>query len=421
VLFRSPSGATHVQLDGNETMLEYDRQNNQLKTSGLFKRVEPITFKFATRLDNPEKTEVFWFPVAAWNEQNNFMAGVNLHNTTLPGRDWEFSVTPLYSFSQNNINGFARLTKYMGKHKLDFQLRKFTSLDQGLSFNSFNYNSNYIRPSISFNYILQDNPRSRYKDQLIANVSGIYLTTEVTSTDEFNNSFIPSKTTQSGFVPMLRYEATFDHGPRLKHAFGATARAFFEPKLSPDIQGIILFADYQGEFRYNKNGKKVRWKGFTGISLDENLSYQLSGLGRTASNDIVYDQLFLARQTSNEFLTRQIANDQESVLVNHVGYKWILNGMLEFEIPKTPLSVWASGSVSESRFFNYQEFLGINYSYSYASGISFTLVRDVMAVHMPLINPQLVNATKYEPWDYLTFQFNIDKLNPWSALRKIGQ
>ena len=416
-----PTGATHVQLDGNETMLEYDRQNNQLKTSGLFKRVEPITFKFATRLDNPEKTEVFWIPAVAWNEQNNFMAGVNLHNTTLPGRDWEFSVTPLYSFSQNNINGFARVSKYFGKHTLDFQVQKFTYARLQNPFNSIFTTAEYIRPSVSFEFILQDAPRSRYKDKLNFEFAGAYSK----SKNEFNDGLediFPDVRWSERFSPQLTYSATAETGPRVTHNLALTARAFLSALEINNASSALVSAAYSGEFSYNKKGKKIRWKGFAGKIFDEGFSsYSFSGNGRNGQNDIYFDHLFLQRFGPNEFLGRQIANDNESVLVNNIAYDWMANGMLEFEVPKTPFSIWFSGSVSEAKFINSEEFLGINYSYSYASGISFTLVRDVMAVHMPLINPQFVNATKYEPWDYLTFQFNIDKLNPWSAIRKIGQ
>lgn len=421
-----PEGTKMVQVDGNEEMLEYDRQNDQLRTSGMFKTIEPVTFRFATRIDNPKKSEVFWLPIAAWNEQNNFMLGVNIHNTPLPGRDWEFSVSPLYSFSQNNINGFARVSKFFGKHVLDFQLQKFTAADieeRDLVFVTLpSYTSNYVRPSISFNYILNDAPRDRYKDQLTFIIAAAFNSVAFENNSEATYSVFRRDYVQELYAPEIRYSANFQTGPRMRHEFGIGTRAFMVDEIGLEEIGLIVTADFEGAFEYNQKGKKIHWKGFAGYNLNkDNTFYSFSGVGRTAFNDIMFDQLLLQRQATNETLSRQIENGKEGVLINSVGREWMLNGMLEYELPKSPLSIWASGSLTEAQFLISNEFMGIDYAFNYAAGVSFTLVRDALAIHMPLVSNRLIDAPKYEPWDYIMFQFNIDKFNPWMALRGIGK
>jgi hypothetical protein len=417
-----PEGTKMVQVDGNENMLEYDRQNDQLRTSGLFKTVEPISFRFGTRIDNPKKSELFWIPLAAWNEQNNFMLGVNIHNTALPARDWEFSLSPLYSFSQNNINGFARVSKFFGKHVLDFQVQKFTSRDYTNNYLNYSSTSNYVRPSISFNYILNDAPRDRYKDQLTFGVAAAFNSVDYENNSEATNLIFVRDYIQELYAPEIRYSANFQTGPRVSHEFGIGTRAFMVNEVGLEDIGLIATADYEGAFEYNQKGKKIRWKGFGGYNLNKDTYfYTFSGLGRSANNDIMFDQLFLQRKGTNETLNRQISNGSESVLVDSRSFEWILNGMLEYELPKTPFSVWASGSITDGGFIFAQEFLGINYHFNYAAGISFTLVRDALAIHVPLISNRLLDDPQYEPWETIMFQFNIDKFNPWMALRRIGK
>ena len=50
-----------------------------------------------TRLEDPDKTQVFWLPALGWNAHNGLMAGVTLHNMALPPRDFTYQWTPLFS------------------------------------------------------------------------------------------------------------------------------------------------------------------------------------------------------------------------------------------------------------------------------------------------------------------------------------
>ncbi len=418
-----PEGTKLVQIDGNEDMLEYDRQNDQLRTSGLFKTIEPLTLRFGTRVDDPQKSQLFWIPLAAWNEQNNFMLGINIHSTAIPARDWEFSVSPLYSFSQNNINGFARVSKFFGKNVLDFQVQKFTSFATELFFTNVNLTQNYIRPSISFEWLLRNAPRARYKDRLNFEAAAIVAFNDYETSTPENPSLLYQDNVFQRYSPHVRYSSTFQAKPRITHEFGVDARAFIQENFDPEDFSYITTFDYEGAFEYNQKGKKLRWKAFGGKEWNKTgrTQYVFSGVGRTANIDLMADHLFLQRQRTNETLNRQIANGKESVLVNVSGFEWMLSGMLEYELPKSPLSIWASGVLTEGRFFGAQEFLGIDYNFNYAAGVSFTLVRDALAIHMPLVSNGLLDAPEYAPWDYITFQFNIDQFNPWMALRRIGR
>ena len=73
--------------------------------------VEPLQLRMLTRLENPEKTHVFWAPALGWNAHNGLMGGVVLHNLMLPPRDFTYQWTPLLSTSSEGVDfgGILRL------------------------------------------------------------------------------------------------------------------------------------------------------------------------------------------------------------------------------------------------------------------------------------------------------------------------
>jgi hypothetical protein len=91
------SGVDRWVLDEDRVTLDYDRSNNVRQVSGWFKGMEPLQLRMLTRLEDPDKTQVFWLPALGWNAHNGLMAGVTLHNMALPPRDFTYQWTPLFS------------------------------------------------------------------------------------------------------------------------------------------------------------------------------------------------------------------------------------------------------------------------------------------------------------------------------------
>ena len=97
-------------LDHDRVTLDYDRSNN-VRHTRMLGGVEPLHLRMLTRLENPEKTHVFWAPALGWNAHNGLMAGVALHNLMLPPRDFTYQWTPLLSTSTDGVDfgGILRL------------------------------------------------------------------------------------------------------------------------------------------------------------------------------------------------------------------------------------------------------------------------------------------------------------------------
>ena len=90
-------------LDHDRVTLDYDRSNN-VRHTRMLGGVEPLQLRMLTRLENPEKTHVFWAPALGWNAHNGLMGGVVLHNLMLPPRDFTYQWTPLLSTSSEGVD-----------------------------------------------------------------------------------------------------------------------------------------------------------------------------------------------------------------------------------------------------------------------------------------------------------------------------
>ncbi len=96
-------------LDAEAVTLDVDRRNNNIKTSGGLKKIEPFRFKFLTGVENPKRTTLYWAPLLGWNNYDKTMLGLGLYNITVPERPLEFSLAPMFSFNTKDVVGLANV------------------------------------------------------------------------------------------------------------------------------------------------------------------------------------------------------------------------------------------------------------------------------------------------------------------------
>lgn len=52
---------------------------------------------------------IYWLPVVGYNNYDKFMVGLGLHNYTFPSHNFQFFLSPMYSFNSKQWNGLGRL------------------------------------------------------------------------------------------------------------------------------------------------------------------------------------------------------------------------------------------------------------------------------------------------------------------------
>ncbi|MFB0925677.1 MAG: M1 family metallopeptidase, partial [Vicingaceae bacterium] len=121
------------RIDAQLDIPEINRKNNTLKVKGIFKKIEPLRLQYGGSLENPDKTQLFFSPIAGWNMNDKGMLGMAFYNSVIPQKRFEYVIAPLYSIYSNNLNGY--LSAFYNIHSSSI----FQEIKVGSSAKSFSY------------------------------------------------------------------------------------------------------------------------------------------------------------------------------------------------------------------------------------------------------------------------------------------
>jgi len=99
-----------IKIDPGHEMTELYRLNNNIATSGLFRKSDPLQLRLLVSFEDTEKRTILYTPVFDWNSSDGFMAGVALLNTTLLPKPIEYFFIPLYTFRNNGLAGYGKIS-----------------------------------------------------------------------------------------------------------------------------------------------------------------------------------------------------------------------------------------------------------------------------------------------------------------------
>lgn len=106
-----PSGNySEIKIDPGRVTPELYRLNNNIKKTGLFPKSDPARPQIFFSVEDPEKRSLMYIPAANWSRENGFMAGVLVHNGFILPKRFEYLIMPLYSFGNNDLAGFGRVS-----------------------------------------------------------------------------------------------------------------------------------------------------------------------------------------------------------------------------------------------------------------------------------------------------------------------
>jgi len=90
-------------------MPERFRLNNNIRTSGLLLKSDPVQLQLLTGIEDPEKISLMYIPLLNWNRENGLMAGVALYNGVVTPKPLEYLFIPFYSFNRTKLAGFGKM------------------------------------------------------------------------------------------------------------------------------------------------------------------------------------------------------------------------------------------------------------------------------------------------------------------------
>ncbi|MCK4664935.1 MAG: M1 family metallopeptidase [Bacteroidales bacterium] len=405
-----------LEIDYSEKMLELYRKNNSMKTSGIFKKLEPIKFQSVGIFENPDNTQIDFLPAFGWNNYNKYMLGALFHNGIFPIQKFDYQLVPFYSFGTNDFAGSGKISYNIYPYNTCVQRLTLSLSASQYAFNEQQGNNfQKIKTEASFTFKKQSAKSS------INNYINIKSIAATDITDILYNSETSNK---------------FFHNIEYIH--------FNKRKINPymvflNIQGSNNFVKSSLEVTYKisyykQRGLDIRLFGGTFLYHDKNMSgiYNFSLRGSSGNQDYLYDNIFLGRfenieTNNNSILARQfVKNDGGFAIYTPFGQTndWLLALNLTSSLPfdaKIPVKLYANFAAfgNALQIQNYPDVK----SFAYETGVIFSIINDVFEIYFPFIVSEDINNYSNEItdnyWQKVRFILNINELNLFNFIKQM--
>lgn len=388
----APEGVDRWTLDAAGQTLEYDRRDNSLRAHGLLRGVEPVSLRFLTRLDREDRTPVFWAPVAWWGQNDGVMAGLLLHNVTLPFRDFRWHVAPMRTFDTQRWVGTAGLSYRTGEWTWEAAVRRFgDGLEPGIA------RASYTRRLLAATGKFNRAPQSPLKSDLRVEFADVQLQKEFS--DLFIDVLYPTDWVQS--IGMnYRVQSS---GLRTESEWSLRLRSLRQRAVWGDLAPIwegarearAVMLTGQTAWQYNRDGKALTWRGFAGWVTGDDGVYPLQAAGLSAQFDPLYEGLFFSRGATSGWGSRKIQNDHAGLALPSTALaaeEVYVSTTVSCELPmRLPLSLYAGAGLADGQ--------GIA-----TAGAS--LAFGPFQLWVPLAAPGM-GAEPYRPWEGFRWSWNL--------------
>jgi len=407
-----PSEVDYFKIDFNEDMPEVNRNNNTLKTKGLFKKVEPIKLQFLGSLDNPDRSQLFFTPVVGWNNYNKHMLGLAFYNNLFPQKNFEFQLMPMYSTGTKDLAGSGRIAyNYCPKGKL-FQQITISATASRYCYSTgphpYNLNFNKLSPMLEFEFKKKD-PRSTIKHIVTERFVYILQDNVIPKIDFAPYIYVPVTDTLA--VNDLSYKFSNE---RVINPF--SAKINFQS--AKDFSKLSLEGNYQLTFKGTKKGLDLRL--FAGKFLSGS-SYSFKTSGPTGYQDYLFDNVFLGRSEAfGKGVLSQQFTETDGGMKAYTAYgrstDWLLTLNMKCSLPVVPISLFAdAGTYAEAKDELKNSVL------LYDAGLCLVVSKDIFEIYFPLLVSNDIqdnydaNGVKFI--EKIRFKLNINMINPFKLIK----
>lgn len=313
---------TELKIDPRHVTPEIFRLNNNIHTSGIFPKADPLGTQLYFSLEDPEKRYLMYFPAVNWNNENGFMIGMALHNGLLTPKPLEYFVMPFYTFDHPGIAGFGKISYNITPY--DRLIRKATISLEGTQF-AASGNQNYQKIKTGLNLYF----RSKQLNNSLNHMA-------------FGNYIAASNLFQIEHQEKAKMNSYLQFGYQLEKP------GIINPfKITVSAESSQSFLKTSLEFNYNinyygkKNGLNIRL--FAGTMLKTNPDipfYSFSASGRSGSELYLYEGAFPDRFSTfpTSFWSRQMSFSEGGLVspVNEkLGYsRWLISLSFTSTLPE---------------------------------------------------------------------------------------
>ena len=416
-------------LDHNRSTLDYNRKNN-VRHTRMFGAVEPLQVRMLTRLEDPERTQLFWVPAMGWNHHDGLMLGATLHNSALPWRDVTWRWTPLLSRRQFNpgvnLQGMLAIEGRHGDFTWALKSRRFGA-EESLQFPPEvvipeHEPTPLTRTSLGLAYRFNANPTSPWNST---------LSTDLIHIDGYNDPW--SWLNEPPTIRRMAARAEFTVNHRLEALLGARQMLsvqathvrhdgvdmyLSDPPLPFSTTNQMLDLWYRLERSVPSAGRDRKWRLDARVVAVEGWNeYGAAPAGSQASFDPLVDALLLYRgadTSSGSWLFRQANMERGGLPLNLVSARGFSSLSGEMRLPiGLPLTVQAGGALAR----NPERGVGTPVAERLHLVAAGCLDLGPVRISVPVWTRE-AGTDVWGPADRWRFSLNLLEMNPWDLVRK---
>ena len=390
---------SEIRIDPGHKMTELFRLNNNIHTSGIFRKADPFQLQLLYAIEDPDKRYLIYLPAFNWTREDGFMVGLALHNADIIPKPFEYFILPFYALHSQQLTGYGKISFNFIPYNGFIRLIKL-SLDGG-KFGAPGTQS-FRRASVGADFYLRSHDRDNLTDQK--------FTGYLTSASDLRKieTLIPAN--------MLSY---------LQLGYEIKSRSLnpYNLDISLEAGNSYQKASVELNYKYNYNRKKsgLETRIFAGTMLENRASYpfySFSPAGRSGNEEYLYQGIYPDRFSNfpKTFWSREMTLSEgglASAVNDSLGYsRWLFSITLTSSLPG-----WAY-IVPIKPFVNLllnDHGTGIQNKPSlfFEAGLKAG-IWDLFEVYLPFIVSDNINSITGSFKDRIRFIFRLDKLNFFS-------
>ena len=300
----------YIRIDINGEMPEVNRNNNIMRTKGIFRKFEKTKPQLIGSLYNPEKTQIFFHPRITYNIYSKYSYGLSIYNKFLPQGGFSYKLTPLYSHSTKKILGEINIAfkKYSQTNKL-----RFVELGINADKKLYDYNKDYIRIIPRLDLILQKKSLRQKIDN--------YLSIDYVHLEKENDilGFINGRHSYSNARTINPYSlhTTIEKGvDHTKYQLIINIRKDLKKDRKLNIRA---YGGYVSTTDNNYNLKMSAWNG----ADDYMFSEKVFSRENFSNHKIPYQQQLIIREGGLKHFTNDSLNSNQFLISSYIDYNLV--------------------------------------------------------------------------------------------------
>lgn len=324
-----------LKIDPDNEMLELRSKNNSIRTTGLFKKVEPLKLQNTFSIERGSRSQILLTPTSGWNKYDKWMFGLGFYNSFVPTQNFEYQLFPLYALGTKEINDYAHIA-----YSLYCNEGKINKIKMGINhakYSFFNTDQGYAYFMKMAPYVNIDFKKKTLRSK---NHSQVYLRYfNINETAKFNG------TNFNNINDYVKLEYLFSHSDKITPI---DVKVEIEQKLktsnsSTDFAKLSLTANKK--LYYSSKATSISFRLFAGTFIYNNTinpryNWRMDGDNGISSAgaflDYTYDNVFIGRSETTGLLSQQFYHGQGDFKVSTPlgqSNEWLVAANIKADLP----------------------------------------------------------------------------------------